>query len=49
VPFANSTELIMDLLRFGPDVRVMSPASLAREIAERHRLALKAAPSSERM
>jgi predicted DNA-binding transcriptional regulator YafY len=43
VPFASSTELVMDLLRFGPDVRVVSPASLAREVADRHRMALKAA------
>lgn len=42
LPFTGTTELVMDLLRFGPDVRVLSPAALAREVAERHRMALEA-------
>ncbi len=34
LPYEDPTELIMDLLRFGPDVEVVSPASLRRSLME---------------
>ncbi len=39
VPYSDDTELILDILRYGPDVEVIAPASLRREVAERLRLA----------
>ncbi|MCK6433615.1 MAG: WYL domain-containing protein [Aquabacterium sp.] len=33
LPFSNETELVMDILRHGPQVRVMAPASLMRSVA----------------
>lgn len=39
LPFADSTELVMDLLRHGPQVKVKAPASLAREVAAQLRAA----------
>lgn len=33
LPYAEVTELAMDVLRHGPQVKVLSPASLAREVA----------------
>ena len=35
VPFSSETELMMDILKFGPDVEVMAPASLRKAVAER--------------
>ena len=35
VPYSDDTELVMDILRFGPDCRVLEPAALARKVAER--------------
>ena len=34
VPFSNARELVMDILRFGPEVEVMGPESLRRSVAE---------------
>jgi len=39
VPYHNPTELIMDILKYGPDVEVLQPAELRRQVAERHRQA----------
>lgn len=39
VPYSDDTELILDILRYGPDVEVLAPASLRREVTERLRLA----------
>lgn len=40
VPYSDDTELILDVLRYGPDVEVLAPESLRREVAERlHRAA----------
>jgi len=36
VPFSNQQELVMDILRYGPDVQVLAPESLKHHI--RHRL-----------
>ncbi|HYR24463.1 MAG TPA: WYL domain-containing transcriptional regulator [Aquabacterium sp.] len=35
LPFAEPTELVMDLLRFGPDVKVLAPTSLRQAIVDR--------------
>jgi predicted DNA-binding transcriptional regulator YafY len=37
VPYANEPELVMDILRYGPDVEVLSPASLRETVIERLR------------
>ncbi len=39
VPYADSTELSMDILRHGDQVRVMAPRELAQQVAGRLRLA----------
>jgi len=41
VPYSNSLELIMDVLKYGPDVRVLAPDELRREVQERLRAALR--------
>lgn len=40
VPFGRSEELVMDLLRYGPDVEVLAPAALREAVAARLRAAL---------
>jgi predicted DNA-binding transcriptional regulator YafY len=35
LPFADQRELVMEILRYGPDVRVMAPESLQREVRTR--------------
>ena len=39
VPFSDSRELLMDILRHGAEVEVLAPASLRREVAAAHRAA----------
>jgi len=39
LPFGDCRELILDVLRYGPDVEVVSPPSLRRAVAERLRAA----------
>jgi len=41
VPYANDTELILDICRYGPDVEVVEPSELRHSVAERLRLAAK--------
>jgi proteasome accessory factor C len=36
IPYGDPRELMMDILRHGPDVEVMAPAALRREVAARH-------------
>ncbi len=36
VPYADDRELLMDILKFGPDVEVLAPASLRRRVAGAH-------------
>jgi predicted DNA-binding transcriptional regulator YafY len=36
VPYTDPTELTMDLLRHGADVRVLAPAALAEQVRQRH-------------
>jgi len=40
VPYSNSLELIMDVLKYGPDVEVIEPAELREAVAARLRSAL---------
>jgi proteasome accessory factor C len=40
VPYSNPPELIMDVLKYGPDVEVVSPDDLRTEVAERLRAAV---------
>jgi len=35
VPYVDSTELVLDVLRHGPDVEVLGPAGLRKEIVQR--------------
>ena len=37
VPFSSQKELVQDILRFGPDVEVVAPAALRKEVADRAR------------
>ena len=41
VPYSDERELIMDILKFGPDVEVLGPASLQKTVMERLQSALK--------
>ncbi|MBI3155911.1 MAG: WYL domain-containing protein [Burkholderiales bacterium] len=36
LPYADETELAMDILRYGPQVRVLAPARLAQRVALQH-------------
>jgi len=40
IPYSRSPELVMDILKYGPDVEVMSPESLRKEVAKRLRKAV---------
>ncbi|MCC6593579.1 MAG: YafY family transcriptional regulator [Xanthomonadales bacterium] len=40
LPYADSTELLLDILRYGPDVEVLAPSSLRVQVQERLRQAL---------
>ncbi len=41
VPYSNPAELIMDILKFGPEVEVVAPLTLREAVAERLRQALQ--------
>ena len=41
VPYNNARELVMDILKYGPDVEVVGPASLRREVGAQLAAALK--------
>lgn len=41
LPFHNPTELIMDILRYGPEVKVLQPASLRKAVKEQLAQALE--------
>jgi predicted DNA-binding transcriptional regulator YafY len=34
VPYSKETELVMDILRHGPDVEVLAPVSLKNRVQE---------------
>jgi predicted DNA-binding transcriptional regulator YafY len=40
LPYSDDTELVMDLLRHGPDVQVQGPPELRRRVVERLQAAL---------
>jgi predicted DNA-binding transcriptional regulator YafY len=40
IPFRDPTELVMDVLRYGPDVEVVAPESLRNLVVERLKKAL---------
>ena len=40
LPFGNARELLMDVLRFGPDAEIISPVSLREEMKQLLTLAL---------
>ena len=40
IPYGNPTELIMDILKHGPDVEVVAPESLRAAVIERLEQAL---------
>ena len=40
-PDSNDGELVMDILRYGPDVEVLGPASLRRKVRARLEAAAK--------
>ena len=40
IPYGNDTELIMDILRHGPDCEVLQPAALRKRVRERLQAAL---------
>ena len=42
VPYSNSRELLMDVLKYGPDAEIMSPVSLREEMKIMLQLALGA-------
>ena len=39
VPYSRADELILDILRYGPDVEALAPLDLRQAVAERHRAA----------
>ena len=41
VPYADDRELLMDILKYGPDVEVIAPAALREAVAERLRQSAK--------
>ncbi|MCC6210697.1 MAG: YafY family transcriptional regulator [Burkholderiales bacterium] len=41
IPYADDRELLMDILKYGPDVEVLEPAALRRRVAEQLGAALK--------
>ena len=40
VPYSDATELIMDILKYGPDVEVIAPSTLRTQVAHRLRSAI---------
>jgi predicted DNA-binding transcriptional regulator YafY len=40
VPYSNTLELTMDILKYGPDVEVLAPDALRRAVAQRLEAAL---------
>ena len=41
LPYADDRELVMEILKFGPEVEVLAPAGLRKRVAERLRAAAK--------
>lgn len=41
LPYSDDRELVMDILRYGPEVEVLAPPALRRRVAQLHRAAAK--------
>ena len=41
IPYANDRELVMDILKYGPDVEVLEPAALRKRVAGQLAAAVK--------
>ncbi len=41
VPYSDARELVMDILKYGPDIEVLKPAGLRRQVAQQLQLALE--------
>ena len=41
IPYADDRELLMDILKFGPDVEVLEPPALRKRVAEQLTAAAK--------
>ena len=39
IPYSDPRELIMDIMKYGPDAEVIKPASLRKHVAEKTKLA----------
>ena len=39
IPYSDQRELVLEILRYGPDVRVLAPLELQQEVAKRLRAA----------
>jgi predicted DNA-binding transcriptional regulator YafY len=44
IPYSDSRELVMDILKYGPDVEVIAPDDLHHAVTERLQTALKNYP-----
>ncbi|TVP87089.1 MAG: YafY family transcriptional regulator [Thioalkalivibrio sp.] len=47
VPYSDPRELVMDILKYGPDVEVIGPPELRRRVAERLRAAAQRYPDGQ--
>lgn len=47
VPYSDPRELVMDILKYGPDVEVVAPPELRRQVAERLRAAARRYPDRQ--
>jgi predicted DNA-binding transcriptional regulator YafY len=41
IPYSDSRELVLDILKYGPDVEVVAPAELRREVIKRMQAAIR--------
>jgi proteasome accessory factor C len=48
VPYSDQRELVMEILRHGPDVQVIAPPELARAVCARLEKALQACKKNEK-
>ena len=41
IPYRDERELVMDILKYGPDIEVVGPENLRKQVAEKLRKALE--------
>jgi predicted DNA-binding transcriptional regulator YafY len=41
IPYANDRELVMEIMKFGPDVEVLAPSSLRKHVSDLHKEAAR--------